>query len=519
MSARAGRATASAGSGLEQAPDGISSEPFDVDFKTVGEFYHKIETGFRNIPEADLFIGPPEAQANGRFLDFVGKLVPALNTLAACAGIEMIVEQGEAPSAAHPDAHFSVFNRMRLEFEAATRHALDSGTIFDPIRPVVSNPMTRFYDDTAGGTVITNPLTHQVADLFNVAYDTMLLMLLRFFAHTEESEAELKHLSRATLRLMATVLRPLGEALAMMPAGDSAPGRTAGPGFGFNRDVHLLPHKPSAWIFIGERLWQLAGSATQLRLQPGVPALVEEAAGALQDLATQFAKARGRQHEGLEVAALERLEASQTETIEASLNGPYLVTGVVNMVSSNGQRLKARPQMALCRSGGSANKPFCDGTHARIGFESKKLDGRLPDRRDNYVAGTVTIHDNRAICQHAGFCTDGLPGVFRTHDDPFVDPAAAAADAIIAQVRQCPSGALSYSIDGVEHRDQEREGKIAISKDGPYRVTGGIRLEGGDPWAEGASTEHYALCRCGGSKNKPFCDGTHWYINFKDPKN
>jgi CDGSH-type Zn-finger protein len=54
--------------------------------------------------------------------------------------------------------------------------------------------------------------------------------------------------------------------------------------------------------------------------------------------------------------------------------------------------------------------------------------------------------------------------------------------------------------------------------DGPYRITGGIEIPD-EPRAEGASTEHYALCRCGGSRNKLFCDGTHWYINFHDDKN
>jgi len=54
--------------------------------------------------------------------------------------------------------------------------------------------------------------------------------------------------------------------------------------------------------------------------------------------------------------------------------------------------------------------------------------------------------------------------------------------------------------------------------DGPYAITGGIELVDQLP-GEGASTEHYTLCRCGGSKNKPFCDGTHWHIGFKDEKN
>ena len=67
------------------------------------------------------------------------------------------------------------------------------------------------------------------------------------------------------------------------------PGKTAGPGFGFNRAVHLLPHKASAWEFFGERLRELATIATKLRTSAIVPSLVEEAAAALQALAEQFA--------------------------------------------------------------------------------------------------------------------------------------------------------------------------------------------------------------------------------------
>jgi hypothetical protein len=85
-------------------------------------------------------------------------------------------------------------------------------------------------------------------------------------------------------------------------------------------------------------------------------------------------------------------------------------------------------------------------------------------------------------------------------------------------VRRCPSGALSYSIDGVEHRDQERTAAITVTKDGPYGVTGGAEIAG-TARGDGASMEHFSLCRCGASKNKPFCDGSHWDVEFTDEKN
>jgi hypothetical protein len=90
---------------------------------------------------------------------------------------------------------------------------------------------------------------------------------------------------------------------------------------------------------------------------------------------------------------------------------------------------------------------------------------------------------------------------------------------IINTVRKCPSGALSYSIDGIEYRDpkEQRDPILTVLKNGPYYITGGIDLIGENiEFGEGASKEHYTLCRCGTSENKPFCDGTHRTINFKD---
>ncbi|MFB3057551.1 MAG: (4Fe-4S)-binding protein, partial [Ignavibacteriaceae bacterium] len=164
------------------------------------------------------------------------------------------------------------------------------------------------------------------------------------------------------------------------------------------------------------------------------------------------------------------------------------------------------------------NKPFCDGTHSTIGFSSAKLDGRVEDKRENYEGEKITIHDNRGICAHAGRCTEGLPSVFRLKQEPWIDPDAASPKEIIAVIRKCPSGALSYSADGVEHRDREGEPAIFVAPNGPYVVSGAPELLE-TPRGEGASTEHFDLCRCGGSKNKPFCDGTHWHIKFKDDKN
>lgn len=113
----------------------------------------------------------------------------------------------------------------------------------------------------------------------------MLLMLLRFFAHGGEGETELRLLARGTLRIMASVLRPLGEALTKLRAGSAFPTKTAGPGFGYNRNVHLLPHKDAAWVTFLKRLWQLPARTSVLAASGRAPKEIGEAAAALQSVA------------------------------------------------------------------------------------------------------------------------------------------------------------------------------------------------------------------------------------------
>jgi CDGSH-type Zn-finger protein len=206
---------------------------------------------------------------------------------------------------------------------------------------------------------------------------------------------------------------------------------------------------------------------------------------------------------------------SDRPTIECTLNGPYLVKNLEDLRNSRGDRIETKPAMALCRCGGSANKPFCDGTHKKNGFSGAKGEDRSPDARESYHGPRITIHDNRSICAHAGRCTDGLATVFKYQQEPWIEPDGDTVDAIVATIRRCPSGALSYTLDGVEGGPEPRKPSVTATKDGPYEVVGGTQLLD-QAWGEGASTEHYTLCRCGGSKNKPFCDGSHWSLGFKD---
>jgi CDGSH-type Zn-finger protein/truncated hemoglobin YjbI/ferredoxin len=659
--------------------------PRGQDFATVGHLYRSIETGIARLAdkygEDWLFVGPPRAQATAKYFNWP-ELIAVTDAASAQRAIDEILEQGEGPRGDWRNAHFGQFVAILDEFEQL--RAADRA--FDPVRPVIAANV-RPSERDPGCLLVTDPLTRQVMDVFNVCYEILLLTFQRFFAHTEETDAQLKVLADATVALMTQVIGPLGDMITALPAGPEYPGRTAGPSFElFYESDYLLPHRVAAWALLAERIdqaaafcesagpemaaklagvraalhdvarsltahipgrgaataaapsaslgsllaraselartvggsapagqasaglaevfaksyrilesgqvsaataarvvdsvlrplaaalspagdpmtpppadgltvpppadgltvpppappppgekavpvspaesaWDAARFATGLRarLADAAPPGLLEAAAALQHLACQLAPAGERAGR---IAELAGLQAALPPGIVVAGSGPYLATNIPAVRTHLGERLPVPPQLALCRCGQSAMKPFCDGAHARTGFTGEKDPNRVPDRRDTYPGQQVTVFDNRGICQHSGLCTDRLPTVFRADAEPFVAPSGGRLDEIIRAVRDCPSGALSLALDGEESRlfvdwDGKRDAAIEVTQDGPYRVTGGIPLAdaaGADvARAAGSSREHYALCRCGHSRNKPFCSGMHWYAGFRDP--
>jgi CDGSH-type Zn-finger protein len=194
-----------------------------------------------------------------------------------------------------------------------------------------------------------------------------------------------------------------------------------------------------------------------------------------------------------------------------------IVKGLDNFIDSDGERLETKPAMGLCRCGASLNKPYCDGNHKYAGFTDDISPERSEDKLTSYVGKEITVHNNVMLCSVAEHCHKELETVFNVQRDPWIDPDGDTLERIKALVKKCPSGALSYSINGQSQADTEREPAITIEKDGPLHITGGIEFKDAN-WGQGASREHYTLCRCGASKNKPFCDGTHAAIGFDDSK-
>lgn len=135
-----------------------------------------------------------------------------------------------------------------------------------------------------------------------------------------------------------------------------------------------------------------------------------------------------------------------------------------------------------------------------------------------YSNGEVTIVWKPARCIHSGKCVNGLPEVFRPKEQPWIDADAAPTSALVDQVKQCPSGALSFhfSEPGRNEADPEPEAlDCDVMPNGPLIVKGEVKVNMPDGSVVERSSRT-AFCRCGASKNKPFCDGSHTEVGFMD---
>lgn len=210
--------------------------------------------------------------------------------------------------------------------------------------------------------------------------------------------------------------------------------------------------------------------------------------------------------------------------IKALENGPFMVKRITKLINASGNDLKCDEELYLCRCGGSSDKPYCDGTHKTNGFTGVNETEHLKNKTNAYKGKEITIYDNRNICAHRGYCTSELPNVFKD-SKPWIDPDGDTVENIIALCNKCPSGALTYALNGSKRNmgpdvdpPQVRLAERHFGYHGPYDISGDIEMAG-QMFREAESPLKASLCRCGHSKNKPFCSGEHYYIKFEDDKN
>jgi hypothetical protein len=244
------------------------------DFHTVGHLYRSIEHGFARLVErygeAEVFIGPPRAQANPAVFGWP-ELMAVTDLASARTAIELIVEQGEGAGGDWREAHFGRFSAILDEFLAATR-ANPGVSLARPARPAY----VRRPPDQPQATIISDPLTAQVADLFDAAHQTMLQALWRCFAHGVETDEEVGTLVGTAVRLMAGVLRPLGSVLTALPLGPDHPGELAGPAFYMvDPSQFVLPYREAAWKVMVRRLGEIADACAELGIESGLDRIAE----------------------------------------------------------------------------------------------------------------------------------------------------------------------------------------------------------------------------------------------------
>lgn len=209
--------------------------------------------------------------------------------------------------------------------------------------------------------------------------------------------------------------------------------------------------------------------------------------------------------------------------IKICKNGPYIVSGKIpvnqekTLFDLEGNPLKTEvtknlcsdEETTLCRCGGSANKPFCDGTHRKNGFDGTENPDNLTDNPNNtevFTGPELTLQDTPRLCTGAGFC-HRAGGVWDLTQESNNSKSKKNA---IEECHCCPSGRL-IAVDPQTSKpiEDQFDPSIGVDANGPLCVKGKVSIEsiGGEKYSD---RPRRALCRCGKSHNKPFCDGSHF---------
>jgi CDGSH-type Zn-finger protein len=213
-------------------------------------------------------------------------------------------------------------------------------------------------------------------------------------------------------------------------------------------------------------------------------------------------------------------------------NGPYIVSGGIPLdkedivCDKNGdpddyKKVKDYPQKdeyKLCRCGLSKNMPYCDGSHTKAGFDGTETASRVPykDCSEKIEGPNIILTDNPELCFGAGFC-HGRSGTWNLSQSADKKDA----DEVIRQACNCPSGRL-VACDKKTGKPIERNQvqSLTLLFDTRRNVSGPICAKGAIPivFSDGKEYERrnrVSLCRCGKSRNKPLCDGSHVQARFK----
>jgi CDGSH-type Zn-finger protein/uncharacterized Fe-S cluster protein YjdI len=439
--------------------------PSAQDYATVGHLYRGIRHGLislaHHIGEKALFVGDPAAQITPSEASLPG-LIVVTDLKTADQAIETIIEQGEGAPGHNDDSHFNRFLQIRHEYDAFI--ARDPS--FKPAFPVAHNPTMRAPIDPHNRVHINEPEAARILDLANSLYGHMLRSLVQAFGRGSGDEAGRRLFVNAAIDLMF-LLPPIGQHLASLPANTAHPGVHAGVTFTMLRDIARLPRGPGEKRVMAERIGELARHARHVF--PEGHELAGTAAG-LDKICATFTAA---------IAAGDPADAAAAKVAPAP-GQPIVPAGVPTAQPRPPQKPQDVP------SGSGMNRvEVADGKDLRIRFYGKR-------------------------CIHARHCVLLTPTVFKANTPgEWIFPDAMDTEAVVRVAYVCPSGAIQYDRkDGGPQEHQPPVNVMNLRENGPYAIRAPMTLAGESIGFRAT------LCRCGASKHKPFCDGSHNAVGF-----
>ena len=258
---------------------------------TVGELYDSILAGILSIPESELFIGDPGLQVGPETCHF-NDIVKVTDHASAQKAIHTITEQGEGTTkgknmpADQVDCHYGLFVSIDDDLCKAIEDAKRKGGKFVPSRPCISNPVPAFDsgEAPAGANRITNPFGNDVSALFDNVYSLMLRILQYVFQSGPLPGQMERQLANTSIQMMTRVLKPLGEALTLIPAGPGYPDQTCGPSFGLYRHVSFPKEVSQVITLVEEGLHQIIEKGKLLANHSGAPVQLSEGVQKLENI-------------------------------------------------------------------------------------------------------------------------------------------------------------------------------------------------------------------------------------------
>ncbi|MCF8208829.1 MAG: CDGSH iron-sulfur domain-containing protein [Rhodoferax sp.] len=427
--------------------------PTPTDYASQGHLYHAIANGIDALAEKlgeDILFAGHGEAQVGGAQFALPGLFAVTDLASAHRAIEEIVIQGEGAPAHSEDSHYARFAGILEEL----KQLKVARPAFEPARPALVNPRLIDVIHKNSATTVTDPLAIRVVDLGNSLYTLMLRTFVQVFAPNPLPQALRTGLAQAATAMMVA-LTAVGEAATRLPCKRHGTAGNAGLSFELPGSIGPLVQHCAAQV-LGERATQLAALARTLEKElhlPGVADSLESVATRLKKLHANF-----EEHFSADTATLPR-------TVQAVAPATHPVPAPLR---------------------------------------------QDPDNPNVASTDAIRIHYDTKRCIHSRNCVLNAPRVFLANVvGPWLHPEETTPEQMANIARDCPSGAITYErLDSGPQEAAPEVNVLRVRENGPYAVHATIALEGQEPMFRAT------LCRCGKSKNKPFCDSSHLAAGF-----